>query len=340
MLRTMCAMLAAIFLVLAAGERPARADTTVIRIGTLAPKESHWGKVFTIWQKGFKERTNGAAEIQFFFNGTQGDEGAMVGKIRAGQLDGAAITAAGLGQIWAQVNALQLPILKTWAQVDAARAALKPQIDSEFEKAGFLNLGDGDVGAAHILTTKTEVRVPSDLKGMSSFVLRDDRIMPAVFSMVGIRAVPMSVPEVGPNIGGSINVIVAPSLVCEQLQWKANLTIANAMPMGFGIGSLVMSSNKFKAMPADVQAALKDTGAITGKALTKAIRDADAAAWNRFSVGNPNANPPVPPSMKVINPTDAEKAEWEKMFAQVKQTLQTNGTFRADILEKISAAAK
>src|SRR4051794_7369296 len=79
--------------------RSARADdATTLKIGTLAPAESPWGQVFKVWQKGVKERSNGAVELQFFWNGQQGDEVAMVGKMRTGQLDGAAITATGLAQ--------------------------------------------------------------------------------------------------------------------------------------------------------------------------------------------------------------------------------------------------
>ena len=94
MLRRLVLMLAVFALV--SGLSATASAGTVLKVGTLAPKESPWGKVFTVWQKGFKERTKGAAEIPFFFNGTQGDERAMVGKIRTGQLDGAAVNAVGL----------------------------------------------------------------------------------------------------------------------------------------------------------------------------------------------------------------------------------------------------
>ena len=59
----------------------------VIKVGTLAPKASPWGKVFTVWEKAVKEKSGGKLELQFFYNGQQGDEGAMVGKMKAGQLD-------------------------------------------------------------------------------------------------------------------------------------------------------------------------------------------------------------------------------------------------------------
>ena len=105
------ACLVAAALVSAAG--PLSADTE-IKIGTLAPKSSPWGKVFQTWQDSIAEQ-NKNMTLTFFWNGSQGDEAAMVDKMKTGsQLDGAAITAVGLSKIWRPILALQLPgIFKT-----------------------------------------------------------------------------------------------------------------------------------------------------------------------------------------------------------------------------------
>ena len=81
----------------------------VIKIGTLAPGASPWGQVFKVWAEAVSKKSEGRLELQFFYNGQQGDEGAMVGKMKAGQLDGAAVTAVGLGKIYKPILALQMP---------------------------------------------------------------------------------------------------------------------------------------------------------------------------------------------------------------------------------------
>ena len=104
----------------------------VIKIGTLAPAASPWGQVFKVWAKAVSEKSSGQLELQFFFNGQQGDEAAMVAKMKSGQLDGAAVTAVGLSKIYKPILALQIPgLFTTWAKLDAARDAMK----AEFEKA-------------------------------------------------------------------------------------------------------------------------------------------------------------------------------------------------------------
>src|SRR6478672_8992349 len=90
-----------------------------IKLGTLAPKDSAWGKVFGAWSKAVEEESGGAVKLTWFFNGSKGDEVAMVGKMRSKELDAAAITATGLALIWPHIGALQLPgLFPTWEKLD------------------------------------------------------------------------------------------------------------------------------------------------------------------------------------------------------------------------------
>jgi TRAP-type C4-dicarboxylate transport system substrate-binding protein len=144
----------------------ASAAEHTIKLGTLAPKSSPWGKVFSTWEKAVSEKSGGRLEVQIFYNGAQGDEGAMVGKIKAGQLDGAAITGVGLGKIYKPMLALQMPgLFSSWTKLDAARDAMRGEFDRGAADAGFTILGSGDVGQAHAMSKGFAVRNPEDLKG-------------------------------------------------------------------------------------------------------------------------------------------------------------------------------
>src|SRR6478672_7337250 len=99
--------------------RTALAEGKEIKLGTLAPKDSAWGKVFGAWSKAVEEESSGAVKLTWFFNGSKGDEVAMVGKMRSKELDAAAITATGLALIWPHIGALQLPgLFPTWEKLD------------------------------------------------------------------------------------------------------------------------------------------------------------------------------------------------------------------------------
>jgi TRAP-type C4-dicarboxylate transport system substrate-binding protein len=121
--------------------RRARAAGETIKVGTLFPKSSPWGKVCETWIKAVNEKSGGKLELQFFYNGQQGDEAAMVGKIKSGQLDGAALTGAGLGKVYLPILALQMPLFKSWARLDKARAAMASDLEKGAAAAGFFLAG-------------------------------------------------------------------------------------------------------------------------------------------------------------------------------------------------------
>jgi TRAP-type C4-dicarboxylate transport system substrate-binding protein len=311
-------------------QEAAAADHTV-KIGTLAPRSSPWGSVFSIWEKAVKEKSGGRLELQFFYNGQQGDEGAMVGKIKAGQLQGAAVTAVGLSKIYKPILALQMPgLFKSWEKLDAARNAMKGEFEKGVFDAGFTLAGWGDVGVAHLMSKGFAVRTPDDIKGKKPYMWRDDAIQPALFQAVGgVTPVPLNVPEVLPQLNtGSINIVVAPALAAEQLQWASKLDHIVSNTSGFAIGALVLSNKSLDALPADLRAVLLDTGKVAAAALTTRIRNEDAAAFGRMKG-----------KMTVVTLTADEENKWSVVFKQVRQRL-AQGTFSPELVAKLEGYAQ
>lgn len=309
----------------------------VLKIGTLAPERSPWGNVFRVWQRAVNDRSKGELQLQFFFTGTQGDEVAMVGKIRTGQLDGAAVTAYGLGTIYKHVLVLQMPgVFKTWQQLDAARAKIQPKLEPEFDKQGFKILGWGDVGEAHLMTRGFKVLKPSDLRpdpganrNPRVYAIVGDQIAPKLYETLGVSFQKVTVPEILPALtSGNINVLNAPSLAAEQLQWAQQADHINERTTGFGIGALVFSSAKYNALPEHLRDILKETGDVTGKALTNRIRNEDKAAFNRLKA-----------RMTTYSSSPAEAAEWDKVFADTRAKLR-GAVFDAALFDEVMAAAK
>ena len=146
---------------------------TTLKIGTLAPGDSAWGKEFKKWAKEVSDDTNGELQLDFQWNGQAGDEVLMVQKMRSGQLDGAAVTAIGLAQTGVtDVLLFQMPgLFANWGKLDAARNAMKADFDQQFQAKGFTILGWGDVGAAKTMSIGFEVHHPTDLQGKGCFFL-------------------------------------------------------------------------------------------------------------------------------------------------------------------------
>lgn len=300
------------------------ADVAPLKFGTVAPPESPWGKVFKVWAHAVNDRTNGSVQIQFFWNAQQGDEAAMVGKIRTGQLDGAAITATGLSAIYKQTLVFQLPgLFASWAKLDTARTAMRTSMDAEFEKQGFKILGWGDIGVSRFMSYGFDVKTPADLKHKNVGYTTGDPIAPVLYSVLGdVTPKSVSDTEVLPQLtANAINVVDAPPLAAEQLQWASRLDHINTLPTHYEIGALVMSSPRIKSLPADAQAVILETGKVAGDALTASIRALDDAALVRRKQ-----------RMTAYDPTPAEVAQWTQLFTDTRARLR-GSVFNAAVFD-------
>jgi TRAP-type C4-dicarboxylate transport system substrate-binding protein len=310
--------------------REARAATHVFKIGTLAPKASPWGRVFETWAQAVAQRSSGAFELQIFYNGAQGDEDAMVGKIKSGQLDGAMISGLGLSKVHKPILALQMPGLFTsWTALDRAREELRGELEKAALASGFLLAGWGDVGLLRRFSKGFSTKVPDDLKGKKPFHVRYDVLEPAVYAAIGgIASVPLNVPEVLPNLNtGAVNVVHAPALVAEQLQWAGKLDHVVDAPIATIVGAITLSSRRVDALPAEFRALLVDGAKTASAALTTRIRADDDAAYGRLKA-----------KMTVDALAAEDRAKWAAVHKQARQKL-AQGTFSSELVAKLEGMA-
>ncbi|MFO0677226.1 MAG: TRAP transporter substrate-binding protein DctP [Polyangiaceae bacterium] len=301
---------------------PPKKKPTVIKIGTLAPEFSPWGTVFRVWAKAVKEKSKGELVLDFYWNGTAGDERTMVGNIRSGLLSGAAVTANGLADIYKNVLVLQMPgLAESWDELDKARAAIMPLVKENVEKQGFRVVGIGDVGEAHLMTKGFKVLRPSDLKADPAvkrdphlFAVVGDEIAPKLYETIGVdKYAKLSVPEILASLGnGTVNVINAPSLAAVQLQWAANLDHLNLQTTGYAIGALVFSGAKLDALSDEQREILKSTGEVASKALTERIRGEDKKAFEDLKSKMTTYKPERPEDVKA----------WKTAFAATRAKLR------------------
>lgn len=330
MLRKLVSLAAAAVAFATLVSAPAQADS--IKIGTLAPGDSAWGKEFKKWAKDVSDDTNGQLTLDFQWNGQAGDEVLMVQKIRSGQLDGAAVTAIGLAQTGVtDVLLFQLPgLFANWGKLDAARNAMKADFDQQFQAKGFTVLGWGDVGAAKVMSVGFEVHHPADLQGKGCYFLSGDPIGPKLFAAIGgINAKEVSVPEILPNLtNGTINVLVTPPLAAEQLQWASRVTHIGTLTTGFGIGAIIVSTPKLQALDCHLRDVLNQRGAEAADRLTKSIRNLDAQAFARMKANK-----------TAYELSDAEKQEWKDVFDKVRQSVR-GSVFTPAMFDRVHQLAK
>lgn len=306
------------------------AAVQTLKIGTLMPKSSPWGMVLSTWGKAVSDKTGGQLVLEFYFGGQQGDEGSMVGKIKTGQLHGAFLTGVGLGKIYKPILALQMPgLFSSWSKIDAARDAMKSEFEKGAVSAGFALTGWGDVGLVHRMSKGFAVQVPTDVKGKKPYIWRDDPMQSVLYQTLGgVTSVSLNVPEVLPNLNtGAINIVEAPSLFAEQLQWTGKLDTISSQAIGVSIGATVFSSSRLSALPADLKTILLDTNKIAAAALLSRIRLEDSNAFGR-----------IKGKMTPISLSADEVAQWAALYKSARQRL-AQGTFSPDLVTRLEGMA-
>jgi TRAP-type transport system periplasmic protein len=305
--------------------------TTTIKIATVAPLDSPWGREFRRWAKDVAADTNGEVQLDFSWNAQAGDEPVMVNKIRTGQIDGAALTPLGLAQTGvSDVMLFTLPGLFTsWQKLDQARDSIKGELMKEFDQKGFTVLGWGDLGALKEMSVGFEIHHPTDLRGKGVYYYIGDPITPRVYSTIGgINPRALQLMEVLPMLtAGSINVVMAPPLGAEQLQWVSRIDHINTQTLAYAIGALVISSSRLATLSPSQRQAVLTRGAETSERLQNKIRTLDEQSFARLKA-----------TKKTYDPTPDEIQEWAPIFMKI--CLELRGSmFTPALFDRVVALA-
>lgn len=317
-------LLAAPLLLLAHSARAAGGHR--LRLATLAPANSSWGKLFRVWQRAVAKKTHGRLVVTVYYNGVQGDDDTVVGKMRTGQLDGAALTSVGLSRIYRDVMVLQLPgVVDSWAALDKVRAALGPDLDKGFRKKGFHLLGWGDVGLVRQMSRGFAVHRPSDLRGHHPVVWQGEPMAPIVYASIGqVAPVPLGPMEVLPALRAHrVDVVSAPSLAAEQLQWTPYLDHIASTVSVCAIGGTVMRQRVLDDLPGDLRKIFFELGARLQTLEKHRVRQLDAASYVRLSR-----------RMQVVGSSAADRAAWRKVLAPAVKRL-AQGTYDPGLIKRV-----
>ncbi len=303
-------------------------ETTTLRIATLAPRGSTWMRVFNAWNQDLRRATDNQVSLRFYPGGVAGDEADFIRKIRDGQLDGAAVTTTGLGQVVRPVLVLSVPgIFQEYRQLDRARNALSTELNGLFREAGYENLGWGDVGKARIFST-SPVRRPQDLRSTRPWAWRDDVVFSQFLQTVGANPVRLGVPEVYPALQtGQVNAVPASALAAVSLQWHTRLTHVTQQSSSIIIGATIVRSETINELSAAHQTALRETAGRAHTLLTRAIRRDDDRAYNTI----------LERGIEAVD-TDAHRAEWEQAGAQTRNAL-VGRLYSRELLQRVERAA-
>ncbi len=299
------------------GSLPASAQV-VIKLATVAPKDSVWMNAYSAMGKEVEQATAGRVTFKFFPGMVSGDEKDMVRKMRAGQLQAGGLTGVGLQMIDPSLLAWQLPLLfNNYNELAKTRDRMEARLQATMQKKGFVILGWSDLGYTYVFT-KTPVDSLAAFKDVKMWGWEDEPISKAFFETAGIAQVPLSLPDVLPGLQrGMINGVYNSTQGLIAVQWDKYVAYGTKLVISIGIGATVVSKAAWDQISADDQAKVLE---IAKKHHVKL--NADIQKKNKESSAQLKKQ-----GMAFVDVPAAEMARFQDIAARVRQILSGSGKF-------------
>ncbi|MGZ3604362.1 MAG: TRAP transporter substrate-binding protein [Thermodesulfobacteriota bacterium] len=224
--------------------------TFLIKIGTLAPEGSSWVKAFNTINAEVMKKTGNTVQLKIYAGGVLGDETDMLRKLKIGQIQGVALTSAGLSALYREMDVLQVPFLfQNYEEVDAISRKLDPFLRKGFEDNGYVLLGWSEAGFVYLMSTVPIASV-ADLKKHKVWIWEDSPMSKAIFDEAGVKAIPLTIPDVLVGLQtGLVEVVYAPPTGAISLQWFTKIKYLTDVPLIYLAGGVIVKKDIFKQIP-------------------------------------------------------------------------------------------
>ncbi len=307
---------------------PATPADTVLKIATLAPEGTTWTVMLREWMTEVEQKTGGRLKFKLYAGGVSGDEPDVLRKIRFGQLDGGVFSGYGIGRIHSPARILEMPFLyRDLGEIEHVRAALVPEFERGFRAAGFEVAGWLEVGFVRFYS-KAPIRSIPDLKERKIWLWQGDPLAEAFFRASGVAPVPLSILDVYTSLStGLIDTVYGPPLATIAMQWFTRTQYMTGVPMANGIGALLLSRERFDALPEDVRKIVRGTGRAAGERVTAATRAENEAALETLRQHG------IATSMEW---KDVDMAELARIRAQAEAEVAGSGYVPRDLFGRVN----
>jgi TRAP-type transport system periplasmic protein len=259
------------------------AQAIVLKFAMLAPRTPELAAQEKKYNQHLAAVTDSRVQVRIYWGGAAGDEQDVVRKMRAGQLDGSPLGLDVLSQFVRECLVLQTPgLFRNYEQVDAVRAALTPQFDTQAYEHGFKTVVWGDIGRLRLFS-KRRIASLSDLATVRPWLYPASQTLREFYRQVGATGVPLSMGEVfGGMKTGMIDTFWSTAAIAAALQWHSTASFVSAEGLGFINGAVVLRRQAWESLPESGRKAITDIIAERARSSQLEVRKADDAIYQRL----------------------------------------------------------
>ena len=282
---------------------PAVQARTVIKMASLVPEGSVWGKILKDMGAEWQEDTDGEVALRLYAGGVAGNESDVVRKMRIGQLHAAALSVSGLTDIDKGFEIFEIPMFfESYEELFHVLEKARPALEKRLEAKGYVLLNWGQAGWVHIFS-KQPVRSVDDLRKLKMFSVADNEAMLQLWRQNGFQPVSLAVTDMLTGLQtGMIEAMPTTPLAALSLQWFRHTPYMQDLGLAPLVGATVMTQKTWKRLSPDHQQKLLASAKGTEKRLMAEIPDQDRRAVEQMKQRG----------MNVIKVTPEQEKEWRE----------------------------
>ncbi len=306
------------------------AKKTRIKFATVAPEGSTWINMMKEYDRVVQERTGGEIKFKIYAGARRGDEKDVIRKISLGQLHAGGFSGFGLGMVNPEARVMDLPFLfRSYEEVDYVLEKIYADLESSFEKSGYVLLGWAEVGFIYIFSTKP-IREIEDIKKSKMWVWEGDKLVEVTFKEFGVSPIPLPLQEVFPSLQtGLIDSYYNSPLAAIQLQWSTKTKYMTQVPLADASGALLISKKVFDKLSPEHQVILKSEGQRHMRKLVEITRGDNVEAIKALQKRG----------IEVVEFAEKDRKGFEGKGVIVREKL-AGELFSKEILDKVLGALK
>lgn len=308
----------------------ASAEPIELKFAVSVPPQVHYNqKVLIPWAEKVTADSQGTIVVKMYFAGALGKAGQFVDIVQSGAADIAMDISSYYPGRFPQTDVSYLPGLIGDDAVKASKALWSMYEEGAFDKdfAGLKLLAISTPTAAMMMTTKTPVTVPADVKGLK--IGAGGKIKAAILDSVGAAMINLDAFNMYQPLGrGVVDGVVTHFTGIAPFKLHEVGKFYTKVQLGGSFTPVFMSQERFDSLPEAARKAIEmNSGAAMSAALGEVWRDAHKHGEElAMSSGG-----------TIVVPDDAARAAWEDALRPVVEHWTSEGEGRQQLVDLLKA---
>jgi TRAP-type C4-dicarboxylate transport system substrate-binding protein len=297
------------------------------KIATLSPEGSYWMESMRAAGKQIKQQTEGRVKFKLYPGGVMGDDKSVLKKMRFNQLNGAALTNAGLSSLYSDIQLYNLVLkFRSLAEIDYIRGKIDEKLTQGLANKGIISFGFVEIGMTYLMSTQP-IRQLSDMKNQKAWAPENNKIAIAAQKAFSVSPIPLPIRDVLMGLQtGMINVVASSPIGALALQWHTQINYLTELPLSYVFGVLALNKKDFVSLSTNDQQIVKDV-------LTRVLSEIN----QRSRRDNQQASIALKKQgIEFIKPTANAAKELSALMQNTEMQLINSGELSAELVKELN----